>query len=184
VAKMSVRVVLSVAFVVAGLAACSSSQAEPSEEATMAGFVLTSPSFAEGGPIPSEHTCDGQDQSPALSWEGAPEGTQSFALIVDDPDARGFVHWVAVNIKGGTSGTLRAGIHPDADPVQGRNDFGHTGYGGPCPPSGVHHYRFTIYALSSPLAFDVTPTEPDVQRAMAGRILAEATLTGTYSRGH
>jgi Raf kinase inhibitor-like YbhB/YbcL family protein len=181
VAKMSVRFALAVA-VVAGLAACSGAPAQPAEEATMVGFVLTSPSFEEGGPIPSEHTCDGQDLSPALSWDGAPEGTRSFALIVDDPDARGFIHWVAVNIEGDTSGALRAGVHPDADPLQGRNDFGHTGYGGPCPPSGVHHYRFTLYALSAVLAFGVTPTEPDLQREMAGKILAQTTLTGTYTR--
>ncbi len=182
-AKVSVRFALAVVIAVAGLAACSGSQAQPTEEATMAGFVLTSPSFEDGGPIPSQHTCDGQDVSPALSWYGAPEETQSFALIVDDPNARGFIHWVAVNIPGGASGELHESIHPDADPLQGRNDFGRTGYGGPCPPSGVHNYRFTLYALSEDLAFGVTPTEPDVQRAMDGRILAQATLTGTYTRG-
>jgi Raf kinase inhibitor-like YbhB/YbcL family protein len=182
VPKASVCFVLALAVVVTVSAACSSSAAGPTEEKTMAGFVLTSPSFEEGGPIPSRHTCDGQDASPALSWYGAPEGTQSFALIVDDPDARGFIHWIAVNIPGGTSGELHEAIHPDADPLQGRNDFGRTGYGGPCPPGGVHHYHFTLYALSAPLAFGVTPTAPDVQRAMSGKILAETTLIGTYTR--
>lgn len=148
----------------------------------MAGLVLTSPSFDEGGEIPSKHTCDGQDASPALTWEGAPEGTQSFALIVDDPDARGFIHWIAFNISGGTSGNLREGIHPDADPPQGRNDFGRTGYGGPCPSVGTHRYQFTLYALSTPLAFGMTPTAPDLEREMKGKILAQTTLTGTYIR--
>jgi hypothetical protein len=148
----------------------------------MAGLVLTSPSFEDGGAIPTIHTCDGQDMSPALFWDGGPEGAQSYALIVDDPDARGFIHWVVFNIRGGTSGGLREGLHPDADPLQGRNDFGRTGYGGPCPPSGIHRYRFTLYALSTTLAFGVTPTEPDMARAMAGKILAQATLTGLYVR--
>ena len=148
----------------------------------MAGLVLTSPSFEEGGAIPSIHTCDGQDMSPALYWDGGPEGTLSYALIVDDPDARCFIHWVVFNIRGGASGGLREGLHPDADPLQGRNDFGRTGYGGPCPPSGVHRYRFTLYALSTTLAFGVTPTEPDLRRAMTGRILAQTALTGTYVR--
>jgi Raf kinase inhibitor-like YbhB/YbcL family protein len=149
----------------------------------MDGFVLTSSSFEDGGPIPSKHTCDGQDVSPPLAWAGAPEETRSFALVVDDPDARGFIHWIAYNMPGGTSGGLREGIHPDADPLQGRNDFGRTGWGGPCPPSGVHHYRFTLYALSSDLAFGVTATAPDLQRAIEGKLLAQTTLTGTYIRG-
>jgi Raf kinase inhibitor-like YbhB/YbcL family protein len=184
VPKVSVRFALLAAIAVAGLTACSSSAANPSEETTMAGFALTSPSFEDGSFIPPKHTCDGQDISPALYWAGAPEGTQSFALIVDDPDARGFVHWIAFNIPGGTSGNLREAIHPDADPLQGRNDFGRTGWGGPCPPGGVHHYVFTLYALSSMLAFGVTPTVPDMQRGMDGKILAQTTLTGLYQRPH
>ena len=178
-----VRFALTVIIAVVGLVGCSATPAQTSEEAAMPGFVLSSPAFAEGGTIPSKYTCDGADVSPALSWAGAPLAAQSLALIVDDPDARGFIHWIAFNIPPGATGTIREGIYPDADPPQGRNDFGHLGYGGPCPPSGIHHYRFTLYALSVPLAFSVTPTAPDLNREMAGKILAQAVLTGTYTRG-
>lgn len=148
----------------------------------MAGFTLTSPSFAEGGAIPVTFTCDGTDLSPALSWQGAPSVTQAFALIVDDPDARGFVHWVVFDIPGGTSGSLPEGIHPTDLPAQGRTDFGRTGYGGPCPPSGTHHYRFTLWALSVRLHLQGSPSAPDIRAAIAGKVLAETTLTATYTR--
>lgn len=181
----NVRFALVIAMACGVLAACSSGAAAPSsEEAVMPGFALTSPSFTDGGSIPSKHTCDGQDVSPALSWAGAPLATQAFALIVDDTDAHGFVHWIAYNIPGGPTGSLREGLHPDADPPQGRNDFGRGGYGGPCPPGGVHHYRFSLYALSDPLAFGVAPTVPDLEREMKNKILSQATLVGTYTRQH
>jgi Raf kinase inhibitor-like YbhB/YbcL family protein len=148
----------------------------------MAGLVLTSPSFDEGGAIPVRHSCDGGDVSPALDWEGAPQGTVSFALILDDPDARGFIHWVVYNIPGGSTGSLREGMHPNDSPLQGRNDFGKTGYGGPCPPSGTHHYRFTLWALSSRLNLTNTPSAAEVRTALTIRILAQTTLIGTYTR--
>ena len=149
----------------------------------MAGFVLTSPSFSEGGPIPVKHSCDGQDLSPALSWDGAPAGTAVFALIVDDPDANGFVHWVAYNIPGGPGGGLAEGVPAAGPPPQGRNGFGRTGYGGPCPPSGTHRYRFTLFALSQPIAVTGTPTAADLRGVMATRVLlGQTTLTGTYTR--
>jgi Raf kinase inhibitor-like YbhB/YbcL family protein len=146
----------------------------------VAGFVVSSPSFAESGAIPMKHSCDGEDLSPALSWEGAPAGTRAFALIVDDPDARGFVHWVAYDIPGATA-ALPEGVQP-ADLPQGRTDFGRSGYGGPCPPSGMHHYVFTLYALSRSLGLGGSPTAADARRAMAGLVLSEAKLTGTYTR--
>jgi Raf kinase inhibitor-like YbhB/YbcL family protein len=152
----------------------------------MAGFTLTSPSFSEGGAIPEKHSCDGSDLSPALDWVGAPTGTAVFALIVDDPDANGFVHWVAFNIAGGSGGSgggLAEAIPPSGPPEQGRNGFGRTGYGGPCPPSGTHHYRFTLFALSQPLALRATPSASDVRAALAtGVLLGQATLTATYTR--
>ena len=148
----------------------------------MAGLVLTSPSFDEGSAIPVRHSCDGGDVSPALDWEGAPQGTVSFALILDDPDARGFIHWVVYNIPGGSTGSLREGMHPNDSPLQGRNDFGKTGYGGPCPPSGTHHYRFTLWALSSRLNLTNTPSAAEVRTALTIRILAQTTLIGTYTR--
>jgi Raf kinase inhibitor-like YbhB/YbcL family protein len=146
------------------------------------GLVLTSPSFDEGGAIPVRHSCDGTDISPELDWEDAPHGTVSFALIVDDPDARGFIHWVVYNIPGGSSGSLREGMHPNDSPLQGRNDFGKTGYGGPCPPSGTHHYRFTLWALSARLNLSDTPSAAEVRTALTIRTLDQTTMTGTYTR--
>jgi len=148
----------------------------------MAGFVLTSPSFDEGGAIPVRHSCDGADVSPALAWERAPQGTVSFALIVDDPDARGFIHWVVFDAPGGASGSLPEGLRPTDAPPQGRNDFGSSGYGGPCPPSGTHHYRFTLWALSARLGLSGAPSAAQVRTALTTRILAQTTLTGTYTR--
>lgn len=148
----------------------------------MAGFVLTSPSFDEGGAIPIRHACDGVDVSPALAWQGAPQGTVSFALIVDDPDARGFIHWVVYDIPGGPAGSLPEGIGPADSPPQGRNDFGRTGYGGPCPPGGTHHYRFTLWALSSRLGLSGTPSAAEVRVAAASKSLGQTALAGTYTR--
>ena len=147
----------------------------------MAGFTLTSPSFAEGGAIPVVHSCDGADRSPALAWSGAPSGTAAFALVVDDPDARGFVHWVAYDIAGDATG-LPEGVTATAQPPQGRNDFGRTGWGGPCPPSGTHHYVFTLYALSRSLSLTGTPTAADVRAAVKDVTLGQTTLTGLYTR--
>lgn len=142
-------------------------------------FELTSTAFADGGPIPSDYTCDGPDLQLPLSWVGAPDGTSEFALVMDDPDARGFVHWVVVGIP--------ADVSALADPlpagaVHGRTDFGRTGYSGPCPPSGTHRYVLTLYALSAALGLGGQPTADAVRRAASERILATAILTGTYAR--
>lgn len=147
-------------------------------------FTLTSPAFAEGGPIPREATCDGGDRSPALEWADAPAGSASFVLLVDDPDARGFVHWLLFDLTGSTTGGLPAGFadSPDAPP-QGTNGFGRIGYGGPCPPSGSHRYVFTLSALDRPtLGLTGAPSADDVRRAMEGHVIGEARLTGTYAR--
>jgi Raf kinase inhibitor-like YbhB/YbcL family protein len=148
----------------------------------MAGFVLTSPSFDEGGAIPVRHSCDGVNVSPALAWQGAPQGTVSLALIVDDPDARNFIHWVVFDIPGASAGSLPEGLRATDSPPQGRNDFGRPGYGGPCPPSGTHHYRFTLWALSSRLGLTGTPSAAEVRTASTIRILGQTTLTATYTR--
>lgn len=142
-------------------------------------FRLTSSDFAEGGQIPSELTCDGPDRAPSLVWNGAPEGTVELALIMDDPDARGFVHWVVVAIPGSASSlgeSLPGGARA------GRTDFGRTGYGGPCPPSGTHRYVTTLYALSAPLAVSDAPSAAEVRAAAAGKTLATAVLSATYRR--
>jgi Raf kinase inhibitor-like YbhB/YbcL family protein len=144
-------------------------------------FTLTSSAITEGGRIPGRHTCDGEDVSPPLRWSGAPPGTAAFALIVDDPDARGFVHWVAVNIPASTT-ELPEGVGGSQAGVQGRNDFRKTGYGGPCPPRGTHRYVFRLLALSQKLDVSGTPTADDVRRAARGVTLGEATLSASYTR--
>jgi Raf kinase inhibitor-like YbhB/YbcL family protein len=145
-------------------------------------MTLTSPSFGEGGTIPERHTCDDRDVSPALSWQGAPAGTVAFALVMDDPDARGWVHWVVYDIPGGTLGSLSEGVRPKDLPPQGMTSFGRTGWGGPCPPSGTHHYVLTLYALSGPIGLSGAPCAAQVRAAAAPLTLDTATLTGTYKR--
>jgi Raf kinase inhibitor-like YbhB/YbcL family protein len=170
---------------VAGIAsACggSGTGATRSEGPTMSGMSLTSATFADGGPIPASHSCDGADVSPPLAWSGVPAGTRSFVLIVDDPDARGFVHWVAFDLPA-EQGSLAEGASGGGSFGEGRNDFGRLGWGGPCPPSGTHRYIFELSALDRPLGLSGTPTADDVRRAMAGHVLGSARLTGTYRRG-
>jgi hypothetical protein len=146
-------------------------------------FTLTSPAFAEGGSIPREFACDAEDTSPPLEWTGLPEGSAALALIVDDPDAGGFVHWVAYDIDPALGG-LASGASTAADaPPQGRNSFGQTGYGGPCPPSGTHHYVFRLIALDRELGLSGAPGASEVLAAADGHILGEARLSGTYRRG-
>jgi Raf kinase inhibitor-like YbhB/YbcL family protein len=146
-------------------------------------FTLTSTAFKDGGAIPRNFTCDGDNVSPDLDWSGAPDGTVSLALIVDDPDANGFAHWLVYNMTGSATGGLPEAVSatPDA-PTQGINDFGKLGYGGPCPPSGEHHYRFTLYALDAVLPLPAAPRAADLRRALEGHILDQTTLTATYRR--
>ena len=146
-------------------------------------FKLSSTAFESGGAIPRQHTCDGGDSSPDLTWAGAPDGTQALALVVTDPDARGFVHWIAYDLTGTPSGGLPTGVStsPDAPP-QGTNSFGRIGYGGPCPPSGTHRYVFELHALDRPLGLTGAPRLDTLERAMDGHVLASAALTGTYHR--
>jgi Raf kinase inhibitor-like YbhB/YbcL family protein len=142
-------------------------------------FQLTSSAFTEGGDIPADHTCDGANRPVPLAWSGAPDGTAEFALIMDDPDARGFAHWVIVGIPGEA-----AEISGDSLPAGAREGTGSggAGYSGPCPPSGTHRYAFTLYALSSALGLPDSPTADEMRSAVAGKTLAEARLTGRYAR--
>ena len=156
--------------IVALLAACSNP-----EVTTMQ---LTSGSFDDGGAIPSRYTCDGADISPPLAWSDVPDGTEAFALIVDDPDARGFAHWLLTDIPG----DVRELAEGEGDSVgtPGPNDFGRTGWGGPCPPSGAHRYVFTLYALPGPIP---DATNADAVRSGAEEsALGRATLTAVYTR--
>ena len=142
---------------------------------------LTSAAFDDGGPIPARYTCDAEDVSPPLRWSGAPDGTTGFALIVDDPDARGFVHWVLADIPGDVT-ELGEG-EGDSVGTPGVNDFGRSGWGGPCPPRGEHRYVFTLYALSEPLGLGSGASADAVRRALEGRVLGEATLATRDTRG-
>ena len=148
---------------------------------------LTSSVFQEGQSIPSLYTCDGKDISPPLSWSGAPVETKSFALIADDPDApRGtWVHWVLWNLPA-TANELKEALpaipHLPSGALQGKNDSGESGYGGPCPPSGTHRYFFKIYALDTMLPLKPGATKSQLEAAMKGHVLAQATLMGVYSR--
>ncbi len=151
-------------------------------------FELTSPAFKNDKAIPKEHTCDGSDASVPLKWSGAPQGTKSFALIVDDPDApRGtWVHWVIYDIPANVT-ELAGGIgHQDSlqsGAKQGKNDFGKTGYGGPCPPPGpAHHYHFKLYALKEMSGLKPQATKRQLLDAIKGHVAAEAQLVGTYKR--
>ena len=150
---------------------------------------LISPAFEHNGSIPSRHTCDGNDVSPALEWSDAPPGTQSFVLIVDDPDAPDpaapkmtWVHWVLYNLPATAVG-LAEGVQKAALPMgthEGLNDWKRTSYGGPCPPIGRHRYFHKLYALDVMLPNLGTPTKAAVERAMQGHVIAEAVLVGTY----
>jgi Raf kinase inhibitor-like YbhB/YbcL family protein len=162
---------------VAALTACSTAGPESSQEGEINTMELTSGSFGEGEAIPTKHTCDGEDVSPLLAWSGVPEGTDSFALIVDDPDASGFVHWVLTDIPGDAR-ELPEG-EGDSIGTPGPNDFGRTGWGGPCPP-GEHRYAFTLYAMPGPISGG---TDADAVRTSAEEsALARGTLTGVYAR--
>ena len=154
-------------------------------------LTISSPSFRPSGRIPPEHTCEGADHSPPLEWEGAPDGTRSFALIVDDPDApdpqapkRTWVHWVVVDLPATSSG-VRANASGEGMPDgarEGRNDWGAVGWGGPCPPVGRHRYFFKLYALDTVLFDLVEPTKAELERAMDGHVLAQAEVVGTYEK--
>jgi len=154
-------------------------------EAAMPDFILTSTAFEPGGSIPTRFTCDGENVSPDLVWSGAPADTGSFVLLVDDPDANGFVHWIAYDLTGSESGGLPAGVSssPDAPP-QGTNGAGTVGWTGPCPPSGEHRYRFTLSALTAPLGLTGAPDAKALRDALAGAtVLGSTTLEGRYRRG-
>jgi len=174
------------------VAACSGKEkASPTppltEEVSAMTLELTSTAFSEGQPIPARYTCTGEDISPPLAWRGAPPGTQSFALIMDDPDAPGrtWVHWVVFNLPADAA-ALPAAIRSDDDlpgaAAHGQNSWRRSDYGGPCPPSGTHRYFFKLYALDTTL--DLTPgaTRQQVLDALSGHVLAEGQAMGTYKK--
>jgi Raf kinase inhibitor-like YbhB/YbcL family protein len=143
-------------------------------------FTITSTAFDDGQPIPAEFTCKGADVSPPLAWSGVPGGTQSLVLFVDDPDGHDWVHWSVLDLDPSTMGLPRNVKPDDAATRQGRNDFGHVGYGGPCPPSGTHRYRFTLSALAKPLDLSGHPDGAAVRAALrSADAIGTARLVGT-----
>lgn len=157
------------------------------KEETPMELKVTSTVFQQGGVIPAQYTCDGADISPPLTWTGGPGGTQSYALIADDPDAPvgTWVHWVLYNIPA-TATSLPENVAKKESlsdgTVQGVNDFKRYGYGGPCPPGGTHRYFFKVYALDTILKTGPGLTKKKLLREIEGHILGQGELMGTYSR--
>jgi Raf kinase inhibitor-like YbhB/YbcL family protein len=152
-------------------------------------FSIRSPAFADGEEIPVEHTCDAEDVSPALEWSGAPAGTKTFALVVHDPDApdpaapkQDYVHWILYDLPASCARIPEGvGFFPEGT-REGTNDWNRTGYGGPCPPIGRHRYYFRLYALDVALGDRGQLTRAALDESMAGHVLAEAVMMGTYQR--
>ena len=137
--------------------------------------------------IPAKYTADGEDLSPPLAWQGAPEGTESFAITADDPDAPNgtWVHWLVWNLPPLVT-SLEEGVEPDNElvrgGVQGTTNFGQVGYGGPAPPSGTHRYFFKVYALDTVLGLPATATRAELEMAMKGHVLAQGQIMGKYAK--
>jgi len=168
------------------LAAGSAGAAEPSMNLS-----IESSAFAPHALIPTKYTCEGEDVSPPLAWQGVPANARSLVLIVDDPDApdpaapkRVWVHWVLYNLPADAKGLAEA-IKPANLPAgteQGLNDWQRAGYGGPCPPIGRHRYFFKLYALDTTLPKLEQPTKAAIEQAMQGHVLAQAEVVGTYEK--
>lgn len=164
------------------------STAQPPVSAPEAELELKSAALDPGETIPERYTCDGEDISPPLTWGDPPANTESFALIVDDPDAPigTWVHWVLFNIpsdRRALPGDVPAQERLSDGSVQGKNSWGRIGYGGPCPPSGsTHEYAFKLYALDTMLEVDPGAKKNEVLNAVEGHILAEGQLAARYSR--
>jgi Raf kinase inhibitor-like YbhB/YbcL family protein len=185
-ACLALALAICIAGGVAGFDANPASTASPGRHAMS--FILETKAFPKGGEIPSKYTCSGDDVSPALSWSGAPQGTKSFALILDDPDAPSgtFTHWIVFDLPAGAhqlpenvpkTGDLSGGGR------QGRNDFGRIGHGGPCPPPGkAHRYFFRLYALNSVLNLPAGASRQEVESAMRAHTIAKAELMGKFAR--
>lgn len=142
---------------------------------------VSSSTFAAGGDIPTQYSCKGEDMNPPLEIHGVPSAAKSLALIVDDPDAPGglFTHWIVWNIAPSTLGIAQKSV-PNGG-VEGTNDFGKKGYGGPCPPSGTHRYVFHVFALDQKLDLHAGARRAALEKAIAGHIVARGELTGRFS---
>lgn len=157
------------------------SNERPSQQSSL---TITSSAFEGGGMIPRKFTCEGEDISPALEISNVPPEAQSLALIVHDNDAPvagGWTHWVVFNISPMVT-QIPENSAPGGGAVEGMTSFGAPGYGGPCPPSGTHHYEFRLYALDSELALDENATKADLEHAFENHVIMQANLMGLYKK--
>lgn len=190
--KSQAITLLSLMLAVAGCAtrpkvSAQNSASTPTPQTADGSLKLTSTAFKEGEPIPRQYTCNGVNVSPSLEWSGVPKSAKTLVIIADDPDAPSgtWVHWVLYNLPVDNIGmveNLPATDELRAGGFQGKNDFGKIGYGGPCPPSGTHRYFFKIYALDSELPLKAGATKAEVEKAMAGHVVAQGQLMGTYRK--
>jgi Raf kinase inhibitor-like YbhB/YbcL family protein len=181
------KIIIGLLFILS-VAACSGTT--PTAVSGVEKLAITSAAFEPGASIPTKYTCQGEDLSPALSWTGVPQGTQSLALIMDDPDAPmgTWVHWIVYNLPAdstgldeGTSQGGASSFNLPAGAIQGSTSFNRADYGGPCPPSGEHHYFFKLYALDAKMEKEGL-TKDDLLKAMEGHILAQGELVGLYKK--
>lgn len=192
---MKVRILTTILGMALAIGACSpvvtpiptDTSAAPALETTAPALLLSSPVFSDNGAIPAKFTCQGQNVSPELTWGTPPGGTQSFALVMKDIDVQpsGFLHWLIYHIPASSQGLAEAIENTPELPDSSRqlkNSAGRLGYTGPCPPSGTHHYVFTLYALDTVPDLAAAADEAALMDAMQDHILAQATLTGTYSK--
>jgi Raf kinase inhibitor-like YbhB/YbcL family protein len=176
--KQAMTIFITILVLACGQRATEESMATPAIQQTM---TVTSPVFTDGGAIPRKYGCGGESIAPPLTVGGVPKSAKTLALIVTDPDAPGgtFTHWLAWNIPSSKAsfdeGQATGG-------VEGKNGYGKTGYGPPCPPSGTHHYRFDVYALDSSLNLDPSAQRGKVEKAISGHIVAQGRIVGTYSK--
>jgi hypothetical protein len=150
-------------------------------------ITVSSAAFEPRQSIPSQYTCDGRDISPPLAWKGSPANTRSVILICDDPDAPAgdWVHWVCYDIPPSVDTLAEAMPKTDTLPcggIQGKNDFGRIGWGGPCPPGGTHRYFFKIYCCDITLNLPPGKTKKEIEKAMKGHVIDKGELFGVYSR--
>lgn len=179
-------------FLLACRSETSSNNVQPSNQAVggkKMEMKVTSKAFQDGGMIPPQYTCTGANISPPLAWGAVPEQSKSLALVIDDPDApsKTFVHWVAFNIPANVKEMpenipAQETLNCFGQGKQGTNDFKKLGYGGPCPPSGTHHYYFKLYALDTELTLDSSATKDQLLKAMEGHVLGEGQLMGRYQK--
>ena len=164
------------------LAGCGDASSSPADIDAPETITVTSSAFADGEPIPQRYTCDGDEVSPPLAWTGVPAAAAAVALVVDDPDAPSgtFTHWVVLDVPPATTSSDEGDV--PAGGIQAASSAGPATYAGPCPPSGTHHYRFTVIALDEVTGLGEGATLDDALTAVDEHATARGTLTGTYSR--